>query len=266
MILEILICSFNNDIFDIKLPEQQENVKYLISWQYTDLKYLQRNPKIANRNDVRIIPLAGKGLSKNRNNALRHANGDVCLISDSDVLFYPECFDKILSTFTKYPELDIATFQFDSVGIQKTYPPQATELPCTTKNYYISSIEIAFRRTSVQNKIQFNELFGLGAPVLQSGEEEVFILDALNTQLKGYFFPISICRHDELSTGEKATQSPGFLMSKGAYFYKRFKLMCIPRLIWQAAKNRKEIGFIHFLKWTLKGMLYIIKETKLDKS
>lgn len=266
MTLEILICSFNNDIFDIKLPEQQENVKYLISWQYTDLKYLQRNPKIANRNDVRIIPLAGKGLSKNRNNALRHANGDVCLISDSDVELYSKSFNKILSFFTAEPKLDIATFQFESKLIKKTYPKKVTNLKQYIKKHYVTSFEIAFRKVSVQNKIKFNELFGLGAPVLQSGEEEVFILDALNAQLKGSFFPISICRHDELSTGEKATQSPGFLMSKGAYFYKRFKLMCIPRLIWQAAKNRKEIGFIHFLKWTLKGMLYIIKETKLDKS
>lgn len=266
MVLEILICAFNNDIFNIKLPAKQENVKYLISWQYTDSNYLRQNPEPTNRDDVRIISIAGKGLSKNRNNALRHASGDICLISDADIHFYPESFNKILSVFTEHPELDIATFQFDSKSIEKTYPKKPTKLPSSIKNYYISSIEIAFRRTSVQNKIKFNELFGLGAPVLLSGEDEVFIIDAINKNLTCRFFPICICRHDELATGEKSTQSPGFLMSKGAYFYKRFKLMCIPRLIWQAAKNRKKIGFIHFLKWTLKGMFYIIKETKLDKS
>lgn len=266
MILEILICSFNNDIFNIKLPEQQENVKYLISWQYTDSNYLQRNPEIANRNDVRIISLAGKGLSKNRNNALQHADGDICLISDADVHFYPECFNKILSVFAEHPKLDIATFQFDSSGNKKNYPTKITPLPCSVKKYYISSIEIAFRRTSVQNKIQFNELFGLGAPVLLYGEEEVFIVDALHANLSCSFFPICICRHDDITTGGKALSNPQSLMSKGAYFYKRFKLLCVPRLIWQAVKNRNSIGFFHFLKWTLKGMLYIIKETKLDKS
>lgn len=266
MTLELLIVAFNNDIFNIKLPAQQDNVKYLISWQYTDDKYLQQRPEFADREDVRILFLAGEGVSKNRNNALDHATGDICLISDSDVKLYPESFNKIVSIFNENLELDIATFKFDSKLIKKTYPNEITTLKRQLKKHFVSNIEIAIRRTSFQNKVRFNELFGPGAPVLTAGEDEVFILDALNAQLKGSFFPISICRHDELSTGEKATQSPGFLMSKGAYFYKRFKLMCIPRLIWQAAKNRKEIGFIHFLKWTLKGMLYIIKETKLDKS
>lgn len=266
MTLELLIVAFNNDIFNLKLPAQQDNVKYLISWQYTDDKYLRQCPEFANREDVRILFLAGEGVSKNRNNVLDHATGDICLISDSDVKLYPESFNKIASIFNENPEIDIATFKFDSKLIKKTYPKKITNLKQYIKKHYIHSFEIAFRKASVQNKIKFNELFGIGASVLQSGEEEVFVLDALKAQLKGYFFPISICRHDELSTGGKATQSPGFLMSKGAYFYKRFKLMCIPRLIWQAAKSRKEIGFIHFLKWTLKGMLYIIKETKLDKS
>ena len=57
MTLDILICSLNKGIVrvqDVLLP-QQENVRYIVSYQYTDERYLDLIPScLSTRTDVTI--------------------------------------------------------------------------------------------------------------------------------------------------------------------------------------------------------------------
>ena len=66
MTLDILICSLNKGIVrvqDVLLP-QQENVRYIVSYQYTDERYLDLIPScLSTRTDVTIYKYQGQGLS-----------------------------------------------------------------------------------------------------------------------------------------------------------------------------------------------------------
>mgnify|MGYP002623512753 CR=1 FL=1 len=220
MTLEILICTLDEGIMQIApmLLPQREGISYLVSWQHSEDKALAL-PEELRRDDVRVFDLAGRGLSRNRNNCLRHATADVCLIADDDCRYTHERLQAIIDTFENNPQVDIATFQFEGEGSNKYYPPYSFNLSSFPKGYFVSSIEISFRRESIQGKICFNEHFGLGAQVLLCGEEHIFIQDALANGLTCRFFPITVVRENDSTICVARDNEPGTLMAHGALLH-----------------------------------------------
>ena len=217
MKLQVLICTYGENgiqrIAKCSHPKV-EGVEYLVSWQASKSYPI---PVELHREDFKIFKTDSIGLSKNRNNALAKATADILLISDDDVDYYTEGFLAIITAFKENPDIDIATFRYDSLSPEKTYPSERINIKNPTKGYYISSIEIAFRRDSVQNKIWFNENFGIGAK-FPSGEEDIFLRDCMDHQLNGMFFPVSIARHDGTTTSERNLMLPTRPQTKGAVF------------------------------------------------
>lgn len=260
MTLEILICTIDNGIqqaASMLLPAT-EGVKYLVSWQQTGI-VAPIVPAELRRPDVRVFSIEGKGLSRNRNNALRHAKGDICLIADDDLVLHPEGIRAIISTFEQNPELDFATFRYDSKGDQKQYPALSFDLRVFPRGYFVSSIEIAFRRISVQGKLWFDEHFGLGAPVLGACEESVWVHDALSMGMQARFFPITIVTHNHPTTGIRCATSPAVVMANGAYLYvaKQHDYMWLRAWLMAWRVSRKgDLSFIQALKWVLNGIKY----------
>ena len=202
MILNILISTINGgieNIVDILLPFRFD-VKYIISHQYTDEKYLPI-PKKLNRPDVIVSQISGKGVLKSRNNAIRLATGDICVMADDDVRYTNAYFDTILNIY-KENNIDVACFKIFTGDLQpeyKNYPK--TEMTITSKLLYsISTLEITFNLGSIKNKkIFFDERFGLGS-WLNGGGERLFVYDSIKAGLKVKFLPFFIVQHPFEST------------------------------------------------------------------
>ncbi len=259
MTLEILICTFGsgiNNIKDVVLPPQP-NIKYLVSWQAT-----QDNihiPIELIRPDITVSKINSIGLSANRNNALSLCSGDICLIADDDVRYNINELEKLIEVTELHPSVDIFTFRYNNKnGNSKDYPSFAFDLRHMPRNYYVTSFEIAFRRKSICGKISFNELFGLGAPELGAGEENVFIMDALKANLHCMFFPIVIVNHDHPTTTFKHGGEQRILMSKGAIIRIAHPHTYIPRIIVNShrLRNQNVSGFWHALIQMIKGAAY----------
>lgn len=265
MTLEVLVCTIDNGIHNIKnlLLAPINGISYLISWQHSESKSQYNIPQELLRSDVRVVHLEGRGLSRNRNNAIRHAEGDICLIADDDCTYKPEYFFNIIETFLKDTALDLATFQMKAYYEGKYYPDYSFNLIKFAKGYFTTSFEIAFRRTSIQNKLWFNELFGLGAPVMQSGEENIFIHDAVKSGLNCKYFPIVIVEHDHPTTSSTRVASSGVIMAEGAYIYVAYPYTFIPRLILKAHRLNKKngLGLLHNLNHLIKGIIYYLKNS-----
>ena len=90
MTLDILICSLNKGIVridDLLLP-QRKGVRYIVSYQYTDERYLELVPAaLSSRVDVLVSAYKGQGLSSNRNHALELAKADLVMFADDDARF-----------------------------------------------------------------------------------------------------------------------------------------------------------------------------------
>lgn len=191
-----------------------EGVEYLVSWQASDGVDV---PSALSRADFRICRADGEGLSKNRNNSMAESSAPYLLVSDDDVTYTAEGLSAVIRAFEDNPGADIITFRYASKTGGKTYPSESFPLSDPPRGYFVSSIEMAFRRASVQGKIWFNENFGIGAR-FPSGEEDVFIRDCLAAGLNGVFVPEEIARHDAPTTSGRNLMSPSRPYAKGAVF------------------------------------------------
>lgn len=259
--LDILISTINEGIENVPdiLLAPIDGVRYVVSWQKCG--YSASMPRALMRNDVTVSIIAERGLSRNRNNALAHATADLCLIADDDVRYKPEYFNEVIDTFSARADVDVALFQYKSANGCKSYPCHSFNLENMPRGYYVSSIEIAFRREAVVGKLRFNELFGLGAPVLKACEDGVFLLDAMKQGLKCEYFPKVVVEHDGRPTGVANIASQGVLMAKGAYIWLMYggtsARMRFVMNAWRVHRQEPSMGFIEAFKHIKNGAAYI---------
>ena len=256
MTLEILICTYGNNginrVAKMNLPEV-DGVKYLVSWQTENFDLLI--PNELHRKDVKIVTSRKKGLSNNRNHAIEKASGDICLIADDDLTYTCNQLKAIIDTFENNANIDIALFKY-SGGDNKQYPDYEFNLKKEPKGYYISSVEIAFRRSSIDSTLRFDPRLGVGTS-MPAGEEAIFLHQALKKGLTCRFFPITITHHPELTTGSR-NPSPGILQANGvvvAVKYGVMGLLRLPIIAWRLSQQGKAKIFpaVHNL---FKGYIY----------
>ena len=141
------------------------------------------------RGNVRMIRTNTRGLSKSRNLAIQHAEGDVCLLCDDDEKLDSDYRDTILDAYRKLPDADIICFR---IANQPSRLKQKTQRLTIWTAMRIASWQITFRRESIINSgIRFDENMGAGTGN-GGGEEVKFLRDCIRAGLKAYYVPNSI--------------------------------------------------------------------------
>lgn len=226
--IEFLICTLDQGILQIKelLMPQQPQVSYLVSWQHsadgplrettpTNLADKYDLPQwLEERHDVRVVHLPGRGLSRNRNFALRHAQGDWLVIADDDCRYGEQSVAHIYEALRRHPDADILQLQVyctDGTPL-RTYPSTSYEYKHRPRFVYISSCEMVLRRAAALPT--FDERFGLGT-YLGCGEEEWFVHQASQRGLKVYYEPLPLVVTDGHTTGGKFATSRSVQRAKG---------------------------------------------------
>lgn len=265
--LQVLIATYGQEGLDRisihRLPVIEE-VGYLVSCQSPE--GAPGIPSSLIRDDIKVVFSPTRGLSKNRNILLREASAPYCLIADDDLDFIPEGLETIIETFDKSPELDVIALQYkDPEGnTEKKYPDTSFDLSRPPKGYFISSVELAFRRDSVVGKrIFFNENFGVGSNY-PCGEEDLWLHDALQQGLKGKYRPAMIAVHCGQSTGIRDMSRPSVLRAQGAVITRLNKTTGLLRVVLKAwrSSRQSDTGFIKCLLPALSGW----KDTHLHGS
>ena len=224
MTIDILICSINKGIVridDVLLPPR-DNVRYIVSYQYTDERYLDLIPDyLKERTDVVIYKYNGQGLSANRNLAIEKATGELLMFADDDTHIQPESIDTICEIFENDPQLDTAFFRASTYTGKplKLYPENEFDVKKLPEKYSISTIEMVCRRSSIQGKIRFDERFGLGTKFLTCGEEEIWLEDAIRAKLKMRYFPIKTVETSTMLKKSMIYVDAGVQRSRGAMSY-----------------------------------------------
>ncbi len=215
--LEVLICTLDDGITaaaQVPLPPQTD-VCYLISWQQSRDALPSLPAALQQRDDVRVVTLKGRGLSANRNNALRQARGDLLLLADDDTRYRPEGLAAVLRAFAAHPEADILTFQ--AVGPDgrpiRPYPATSYDYGHHPRGSYVCSWEIACRRRAALPP--FDERFGLGTTAMTCGEEEVFLHTAYRRGLHIRYLPQVVAMTPDGGTGLTFLTAPGVQRAKG---------------------------------------------------
>ena len=255
--LEVLVSTCNEGLLHVfeLLGPPHPRVRYLIVHQRfggsSDPAWEGAAMALARRRDVRLIASETRGLSANRNECLRRAEGDVLLLADDDVRHLEGAFDRILLAFEEEPRDDVVTFQaVDAAGaLRKNYGERRREHgPFSILS--VSSVEIALRRSSIERAgLSFDERFGLGTS-LPASEEAVFLSDARRAGLSIVYRPQPIVEHPDASTGG-SWRDPRLPASKGALFRRLFGLAGYPLFLAFALRMwpryRAECSFVRFL-------------------
>lgn len=269
MKINILIATIDHGLEKIKdiLLEPQADVKYIVSHQYTDPER-RSIPAELKREDVVVAQLPGRGISRNRNNALNLADGDVAVLADDDVRYTPENFEAIRQAFANDSKVDVACFKISTPPGEeeyKEYMPVEFVLN-VTNGHYISSLEIAFRLEAVKSRgICFDERFGLGSGLIQYGEEAVFVHDCIRAGLVVKYIPRYVVEHPFMSmTKAMSEYDAAKNIFKGGYDARRYGWRAVPAALYNALKLRSELARHHkamgeYLSERLRGVGYILQ-------
>lgn len=251
MTIDILICSFNKGIVRVEdvLREPEEGVRYIVSYQYNDERYLDLIPELLKtRPDITLLTTFGQGLSANRNTALSKATADLVMFADDDARFTDSSFRAVREVFEEHKDLDVAFFQATTYTGKplKKYPEEARRITEPPTDYSISAIEMAARRTSLADRVSFDERFGLGARFLTCGEEDVWMHDALAAGLQMSYFPVKVVETSTMLKRSLVYVDAGVQRSKGAF--------CYYTMGWRAwwycfafAIHSTRLGYCHFI-------------------
>ncbi len=248
--IDILICSCNKGIVrvgDVLLPPR-EGIRYVVSYQYTEERFLDLIPDVLlSRADVNFYKYAGQGLAANRNLAIEKATGELLMFADDDTHIVPEALDEIDRIFSEQTDLDVAFFRASTYTGKplKTYPEGEQEITEYPSSYSLSTIEMVCRRDAIQNKVRFDERFGLGTKFLTCGEEEIWFEDARRSKLKMRYFPIKTVETSTMLKKSMIYVDAGVQRSRGAQLYysygSRAWLICLRFAVRSATQ-----GLCHF--------------------
>ncbi len=159
--LEILIStqnrkdlSFLNEMF----PGGTEGFNILIINQIPEG---ENWPDLSLPANIRMIFSNEKGISKSRNLALAHAQGDILMLADDDVIYEPGFHTKVLKYHQLYDdEVIIFPLKDEKDRLFGKFPPRDIHI---SRFEYVYSPQICFKRTLLDYGIFFDENFGLGA-------------------------------------------------------------------------------------------------------
>lgn len=195
------------------------------------------------------------GLSRSRNRAIKNAESELCLIADNDVYYNDNSFNIVENYFSLYPDADILTFmvQTPTGNLFKEYKNNFFWHNKLTISR-VSSIEIAFKRSSIVGKeILFDERFGLGSKY-PTGEEYIFLNDALKKGLKIAFIPEVIVYHPMESSGSNFKNTK-LIIAKGAMIRRVFGRLGIFICLYFSLRkyNKSDFNFMSFFTYICSG-------------
>jgi len=143
-------------------------------------------------NTVRMISTSHRGVGKNRNTALLNAEEGICLFADDDVTYVDTYPAIVKQAFNEISDADIIIFNLTTKSDRK--PKNCTKVRrCRIWNILsYGTYRIGFRLQEINKaNVWFTQLFGGGAKY-PSGEDTIWLIDALRKGLKIYTYPVVI--------------------------------------------------------------------------
>ena len=155
------------------------------------VEYPQENGCIA-----KLISTHDRGVGKNRNKALMFATGEYLLCADEDMIYEDDYEEKVLEAFKEKPDADVMVFNL--TYLNRFTPGRKAGESFKRVRFWNSmrygATRIAIRKNALEKaNLTFSTLYGGGARY-SSGEDSLFIREALRKGLKMYYCPVTIAK------------------------------------------------------------------------
>ncbi len=184
MELEVLVATVQQS--DLCLPEKMNLCQNTVianqcgKWDYICSK--------TEGGRVQMLSSDTVGVGFNRNIGLHMAQAEIVLFADDDVTYYDPTLQGVIDAFRELPDADVIFFAMDytkdgQIFDRRRHPTKRLH---TWNSLRYGAARMAVRREAVmENRLTFSTLFG-GGCLYSSGEDTLFILDALRCGLRVY--------------------------------------------------------------------------------
>lgn len=215
MKLQVLLATMNqadHSVLDsINLKTSAVVVNQSDEFKYETLKH--------EGEDILFMTLPERGVGLSRNTSLMRADADIVLFADENVVYDDKYEDVVLGAFREMPHADMIVFNVPIDDPErKTYTISRRHRVRRYNSLRYGAVRMAVRLSAIKKAgLSFSLLFGGGAKY-SSGEDSIFIYQAIARGLKVYAVPESIGRvrvHE--STWFKG-YTDRFFQDKGALF------------------------------------------------
>ena len=207
---------------------------------------------------VELISTADRGVGKNRNKALMNSSGEFLLCSDQDMIYVDE-YDKIIeSAFEKCPKADIIVFNLEYLNRFTPARKESTKF----KRVYLwncmryGTARVAMRKSAIDKAcLSFSTLYGGGAKY-SSGEDSLFIREALRKGLKMYYCPTVIAKVKQEESSWFKGYTEKYFVDKGILIANAFPVLKHLLVYYFAFGMRnltEEYGFFDVVRLMKKG-------------
>lgn len=203
---------------------------------------------------ARMITTDTRGVGINRNIALLHADADICLFADDDVVYADNMEQMVVDEFEAHPDADIMVFHLetdDPVRKQIRYPKTKKCGPLTRMPW--GGVRIAFRLSSVRKaNIWYTTLFG-GGCLFPSGEDSMWLHDAKKKGLTFYVSEktIGTVSFEQSTWFTEADEK--FFYAKGAYYQAVYPETRHIWMLYFSLRVRCELPWVERMKWMKYG-------------
>lgn len=222
-----------------------------------------------NRNTLKIVSTKDRGVGKNRNNCILYAQGDYLIFADDDMVYEHDYEEAVISAFNKIPQADIIVFDLEYLNT--IFKGKKRKIKKIHRLHFFNSMRygaarIAVKRESlIKNNVWFSLLYGGGAPY-SSGEDSLFIREALRKNMRIYAYPKVIAKVKQ----EKSSWFMGFndkyYRDKGVLIANMFPIIKYVMLLyftWRLRKTSEKYSMMRIFKLMREGLDEFNKGIKL---
>lgn len=253
--VEVLVACMNqkDDSLYKEMNLQTDAVLANQSDEYSYKEFIQ-----ANGNIVKLVSSFDRGVGKNRNKALLNASGEFLLCSDQDMI-YVDGYEKIVEdAFLKCPKADMIVFNLEYLN---RFTP-ARKADSKFKRVHLwncmryGTARVAIRRKSLEKAcLSFSTMYGGGAKY-SSGEDTLFIREAIRKGLKMYASPVIIAKVKQEESSWFCGYTEKYFIDKGVLIANAFPYLKYLLMYYFAYGMRnlsEEYGFIKICRLMRQG-------------
>lgn len=216
-------------------------------------EYTQSNGCVA-----KLISTHDRGVGKNRNKALIFATGEYLLCADEDMIYEDGYENIIIEAFKKKPNADVIIFNLTYLNrfTKGRKPGKSFKRIRLWNSMRYGAARLAIRKDALEKaNLSFSTLYGGGAKY-SSGEDSLFIREALGKGLKMYYCPTVIAKVKQEESSWFKGYTEKYFVDKGILIANAFPVLKHLLVYYFAFGMRnltEEYGFFDVVRLMKKG-------------
>lgn len=207
---------------------------------------------------IQVFSMPERGVGLSRNTALLHADTDLCVFSDEDIVLDRDYEEKIRGIYEELPDADMILVNVKVAPARRTYWNEEIRR-VGYRNYgrYPAYSITANYEALLRANVHYSLLFGGGARY-SNGEDSLFLRDCLKAGLRIYSHTVCIGEEEERESTWFSGYHEKFFHDRGVLYHHLYGRMALPlsfRFLWVHRRQMcREVPLKKAYRWMKEGV------------